>query len=78
MCLKGYPSTFIGTVIFENDNNVFLLLYVRESWDELQHLAKTRKENLRKSEECYKVYKDLTDAFGHIEVLKPKHNAVTF
>ncbi|KAK3538029.1 hypothetical protein QTP70_027382 [Hemibagrus guttatus] len=40
---------------------------LRESWDELQHLAKRRKENLHKSEECYKVYKDLTDALGHIE-----------
>ncbi|XP_034163832.2 spectrin beta chain, non-erythrocytic 5 [Pangasianodon hypophthalmus] len=40
---------------------------LRESWDELQHLAKSRKENLRKSEECHKVYKDLTDALGHIE-----------
>ncbi|XP_053365454.1 spectrin beta chain, non-erythrocytic 5 isoform X1 [Clarias gariepinus] len=40
---------------------------LRESWDELQHLAKSRKENLHKSEECYKVYKDLTDALGNIE-----------
>ncbi|XP_036450101.1 spectrin beta chain, non-erythrocytic 5 isoform X2 [Colossoma macropomum] len=38
-----------------------------ESWDELQNLAKDRKENLHKSEECHKVYKDLTDALGHIE-----------
>lgn len=55
-----------------------VLLYIRESWDELQHLAKSHKENLHKSEECYKVYKDLTDALGHIEVLKPQNNAVTF
>ncbi|KAG7328102.1 hypothetical protein KOW79_008046 [Hemibagrus wyckioides] len=40
---------------------------LRESWDVLQHLAKSHKENLHKSEECYKVYKDLTDALGHIE-----------
>lgn len=74
MCVKYDPSTFPEILILEK----YLLLYVRESWDELQDLAKSRKHNLHKSEECYKVYKDLTDALGHIEVLKPQNNAVTF
>ncbi|TSO67499.1 Spectrin beta chain, non-erythrocytic 5 [Bagarius yarrelli] len=39
----------------------------RESWNELQHLANSRKENLQKSEECYKVYSDLTDALEQTE-----------
>ncbi|XP_049319614.1 spectrin beta chain, non-erythrocytic 5 isoform X1 [Astyanax mexicanus] len=38
-----------------------------ESWEELQHLSKERKENLHKSGKCHKVYKDLTVALGHIE-----------
>ncbi|XP_066510159.1 spectrin beta chain, non-erythrocytic 5 [Hoplias malabaricus] len=38
-----------------------------ESWDELQNLAKHRQENLNKSKKCHKVYKDMTDALGHIE-----------
>lgn len=67
--VKYYPSTFTGTVILQNYNQDFLLLYVRESWDELQHLAKSRKENLHKSEQCYQVCKDLIDAYGQIEVI---------
>jgi len=40
----------------------------RESWEDLQNLSKDRKEKLRKSEECHKFYKDLTDALGQIKV----------
>ncbi|KAK2878694.1 hypothetical protein Q8A67_019485 [Cirrhinus molitorella] len=40
---------------------------LRESWEELQDLSKGRKEKLRKSEECHKFYKDLTDALRHIK-----------
>lgn len=40
----------------------------RESGKELQNLSKDRKEKLRKSEECHKFYKDLTDALGQIKV----------
>uniref|UniRef100_A0A4W4DYW9 Spectrin, beta, non-erythrocytic 5 n=1 Tax=Electrophorus electricus TaxID=8005 RepID=A0A4W4DYW9_ELEEL len=40
---------------------------LRELWDELQHLAKDRKECLHQSEKCHKVYKDLNDALGHIQ-----------
>ncbi|XP_077095863.1 spectrin beta chain, non-erythrocytic 5 isoform X1 [Siphateles boraxobius] len=40
---------------------------LRESWEELQNLSKDRKEKLRKSEECHKFYKDLTDALGQIK-----------
>ncbi|XP_043119308.1 spectrin beta chain, non-erythrocytic 5 isoform X2 [Puntigrus tetrazona] len=40
---------------------------LRESWEELQDLSKDRKEKLRKSEECHKFYKDLTDALRQIK-----------
>ncbi|KAA0711222.1 Spectrin beta chain, non-erythrocytic 5 [Triplophysa tibetana] len=40
---------------------------LRESWEELEHLAKDRKEKLRKSEECHKFCKDLTDALMQIK-----------
>ncbi|XP_050989413.1 spectrin beta chain, non-erythrocytic 5 isoform X1 [Labeo rohita] len=40
---------------------------LRESWEELQDLSKGRKEKLRKSEECHKFYKDLTDALRNIK-----------
>lgn len=43
----------------------------RESWEELQNLSKDRIEKLRKSEECHKFYKDLTDALGQIKVTGP-------
>lgn len=47
------------------------LIYDRESWEELQDLSKDRKEKLRKSEECHKFYKDLTDALRQIKVSTP-------
>lgn len=47
------------------------LFYDRESWEELQDLSKGRKEKLRKSEECHKFYKDLTDALRNIKVSSP-------
>uniref|UniRef100_A0A672QKD3 Spectrin, beta, non-erythrocytic 5 n=1 Tax=Sinocyclocheilus grahami TaxID=75366 RepID=A0A672QKD3_SINGR len=40
---------------------------LRKSWEELQDLSKDRKEMLRKSEECHKFYKDLTDALRQIK-----------
>ncbi|KAF7704200.1 hypothetical protein HF521_021272 [Silurus meridionalis] len=40
---------------------------LRESWEELQNLAKSHKKELCNSEECYRVCKDLTDALGLIE-----------
>lgn len=45
------------------------ILYDRESWEELEDLSKDRKEKLRKSEECHKFCKDLTDALMQIKVL---------
>ncbi len=40
-------------------------------WNELQDLSKDRKEKLRKSEECHKFFKDLTDALRQIKVSTP-------
>ncbi|KAI5616449.1 spectrin beta chain, non-erythrocytic 5 isoform X2 [Silurus asotus] len=40
---------------------------LRESWEELQNLAKSHTKELCKSEECYRVCKDLSDALGLIE-----------
>ncbi|XP_010891275.2 spectrin beta chain, non-erythrocytic 5 isoform X2 [Esox lucius] len=41
--------------------------HLRVSYNELQDLAKERKDRLLKAEECHKLYRDLTSALGHIE-----------
>ncbi|KAL0969732.1 hypothetical protein UPYG_G00231540 [Umbra pygmaea] len=40
---------------------------LRVSFEELQDLAKDRKDRLLKAEECHRFYRDLTSALGHIE-----------
>ncbi|XP_067099877.1 spectrin beta chain, non-erythrocytic 5 [Osmerus mordax] len=51
-----------------------ILHQLRTSWKELQDLSRERQACLLKAEDCHKVYRDLTEALGHIE---ERHMSIT-
>lgn len=67
-CVYSYIFVQSIYIIYSSYLHEVYCMNDRALWEELQNLSKDRKEKLRKSEECHKFYKDLTDALGQIKV----------
>lgn len=70
-CVYSYINLQSLDIICSSYLHEVYCMHDRESWEELRNLSKDRIEKLRKSEECHKFYKDLTDALGQIKVSGP-------